>query len=182
MNNIEELISKYKEYPPYDSLSDEEEDKKYKIGQKITKKVLSVKIMDEYEKAKANGAIATLKFLVKYFTHGRGIKGSITEAANDFIYYSLLEKIFTIIFLPVEIPLIIGILLLDTGLSAIRLRHIIETSPKIVDGLKKSGKYEIVMENLEKFSTLSDDEEIYQFDGGDSAGVLLYDDSERKVK
>ena len=182
MNEMEQLISQYQNQSQriqeindvknavYDGVHninvdfkelDEEKfkiaEERYKTGTNITKKVFSVKIMNDYEKAKAKGAKETLKFISKYLTVNTGLESAIqtfkssnvSEKIKGILGVSLVGFV-TLMSLPITSPLLIGFVLFKSGKSALELYNQIKSAPEVQSELKKLGKYDIIMENLEK--------------------------------
>lgn len=208
MSEIEQLISQYKNNKDrmieivdakldadsmeikqlnddYDSVSHEQQG----LDEKITKKVLAVKIMNNYEKAKAKGIKETFKFIAKYIYVNSIAKDAIETNYNDFknagkvakvsaIFGLSLYSLLALMALPLTAPILVGFILFVSGKSAKDLYNQIKSAPEVETELKKSGNYDLIMENLEKF--IKDDEE-YLYENGHSITSHLLDEGGRKL-
>lgn len=194
MNEMDQLISQYQkqserkqeindirngEYDTnvdYKELSKEEvkiTEEKHKSDMKITKKVFSVKIMNDYEKAKAKGAKETLKFITKYLYTNTDFKYNVDSGIEQFKDAGVFEKIAYICSIPLasviifmSLPLtgsmIVGYILFKTGKSAIELYNQIKSAPEVESELKRLGKYELIMDNLKKIIKEADNTYFYE--------------------
>lgn len=183
MENYEDLVSKYetekdlarKELAQHkenckNRYIDKEQEKawvkaesaKAKTARKITKKVMYVKIMNEYEKAKAQGTKELLKFIANHLYISAGAKRAVEffgeemqqEFKDNWEKYNFGEKLLTCVGTPMamllQAPLVTGFILITLGVTAIELYKIIKSSPEIEKELKDIGKYDWLISNLEK--------------------------------
>ena len=194
-DNTKDLIEKYipekkqteygiGENDEFKKLSPLKKNENDKIGRKIVKKVAKIQLMNEFEKAKAKGMIATIKFTLQYiygYKHEEFIK-IYKKYKNKFDESNLATKItiglLLILTLPITTEVLITVLSVIGGISGCKLGYYLLTAVDVEDALIEAGVYDTVIANLKKLEKIYPDltQEMFKHKKFEHNGVKLADE------
>lgn len=155
---------------------------------KFYKKVCGIMLMNDFEKAKADGIRAQLKIFFDYIRYDSSIGELSMKSICDVIKEGydnlddercslLLKVLYTICGLPLGIVIMSGAMVAISGIKAIDFLKKLKQSPKVIEELERNGKLEELNKAIENYEKGSDMYNPYQVSAGEYNLGLFLDDN-----